>query len=63
MAGKKAIVFCTYALNPGRVLDKMTETVQDLGADILGGMAIHRRRIASETVELADRIAAAIVVA
>lgn len=60
IAGKKAIVYCTYALNPGKVLDKMTETVQDLGAEVLGGMAIRRDRIAKSVEDFADRVAAAL---
>jgi flavorubredoxin len=61
MAGKKAVVYCTYALNPGKVLDKMTSTVEGLGAQVLGGMAIRRDRITSSVDDFADRVADALV--
>jgi flavorubredoxin len=61
MAGKKSVVFCTYALNPGTVLDKLTATVEGLGAQVLGGMAIRRDRITTSVDEFADRVAEALV--
>ena len=32
MRGKKAAAFCTYALSPGKSLDKLTNAVGDTGA-------------------------------
>jgi hypothetical protein len=43
--GKRCFVFCTYALNPGKTLDKMTKIMENRGAEVLGGMAIKRNRI------------------
>jgi flavodoxin I len=43
--GKRCFVFCTYALNPGKTLDKMTKIMEGRGAEVLGGMAIKRNRI------------------
>jgi len=40
--GKPAAVFTTYAVNPGKVLDKLERVVTDLGGTSLGGMAFKR---------------------
>lgn len=56
MAGKKAAVFCTFALNPGRTLDVMTRTIQGRGADVLGGLALHRRQLDQHAEEFAARL-------
>ena len=46
LAGKQAVAYCTFALNPGHTLDKMAEILTAKGADTIGGYAIHRRHIA-----------------
>jgi flavorubredoxin len=46
MAGKKAVVFVTYALHSGKVLEKMTAEVEALGAEVIGGMTIRRDDLA-----------------
>jgi flavodoxin len=56
MAGKKAVVFCTYALNPGTTLDAMTASAERLGAEVVGGMALNRRKLAAHADELVDRL-------
>ncbi|HSL59580.1 MAG TPA: flavodoxin family protein [Acidimicrobiales bacterium] len=60
IAGKRAAVFCTYALDPGKTLEKMTAIVADRGGDVIGGMALHRRRIDAEARELVDRALATV---
>lgn len=56
MSGKKAVAFCTFALNPGRSLDVMTNTLLARGADVVGGLALHRRRLGEHTEEFAVRL-------
>ena len=56
MHGKKAAVFCTFALNPGKSLDKMTTAVSGLGADVIGGLALHRSKIDAHAEEFATRL-------
>ena len=56
MAGKQAAAFCTYALNPGKSLDKMTSVLASLGADVLGGVALHRAKLPQHTEEFAARL-------
>ena len=54
--GKKAIVFCTYALDPGQTLEKMQRIVEERGAEVLGGMAIRRDRLDEGARDLVDRL-------
>lgn len=37
MRNKRAAVFCTFALNPGRSLDRLTGAVEATGAGVIGG--------------------------
>lgn len=56
MKGKKAAAFCTYALNPGTSLQKMTGVLDLLGAEVLGGLALHRAKLPQHTEEFAARL-------
>ena len=60
IAGKKAVVFCTYAVDPGRTLDKLSDIVRGRGGDVIGGMAIRRTNLEGGAVELVDRLLEAI---
>lgn len=56
MAGKKAVGFCTFALNPGRSLDVMTRELSARGAEVLGGLALHRGKLEAHSEEFAARL-------
>ena len=56
MNGKQAAAFCTYALNPGKSLQKMTGVLDSLGAEVLGGVALHRAKLPQHTEEFAARL-------
>ena len=56
LTGKQCVVFCTYAVHPGKTLDKFTATLGDLGAEVLGGMAIRRNDLADGATEFVSRI-------
>lgn len=58
--GKRCFVYCTYALNPGRTLEKMTKIMESRGAEVLGGMAIRRNRLEQGAREFVDRVLAAV---
>ena len=60
LAGKRAVAYCTYALDPGRTLEKMAAILADRGADPLGGYAINRRKLADGSKEFVDRLLAAV---
>jgi len=56
MAGKQAAVFCTFALNPGKSLDVMTRAISSRGADVIGGLALHRSKLDDHTLQFATRL-------
>jgi len=56
MSGKKAAVFCTFALNPAKTLDKMTGIIAGRGADVIGGLAMNRRHLERNAEEFAARL-------
>ncbi|GAC1517639.1 MAG: hypothetical protein NVS1B12_04500 [Acidimicrobiales bacterium] len=60
LAGKRAVVYCTYAINPGRTLDKMTSIIEGRGAQVIGGMAIRRTDLGGGAEEFAGRLVAAV---
>lgn len=59
LEGKPTAVFCTYAVNPGKVLAKLERVVTDLGAISLGGMAFHRKRLDPPVRDFTERVLAA----
>lgn len=61
IAGKQAAVFCTFALNPRNTLDKMTSIVSGRGADVIGGLALHRSKLDEHAETFASRLVGAVV--
>jgi flavodoxin len=60
MRGKKAAVFCTFALNPGKTVDKLSSAVGATGADVIGGLALHRSKLPEHTEEFCARLLGAL---
>jgi hypothetical protein len=60
MRGKRAAVYCTYALNTGKTIEKMTSIVEGRGASVLGGMAIRRDDLDGGTKDFVERLLAAL---
>lgn len=56
LAGKRVATFCTFALNPGRTLDIMATSAGTLGADVVGGLALHRSKLPAHAEEFAVRL-------
>lgn len=56
--GKKAAVYCTYAINAGKTLTKLSRIVGLRGGDVIGGFAIKRSRIEEDASEFVDRLLA-----
>lgn len=56
MTGKKGAVFCTYALNPGKSVEKLNRSLLYLGADSLGGVALHRAKLDAHCEEFVGRV-------
>lgn len=57
---KRCLVFCTYALNPGRTLEKLSRILEGRGANVLGGMTIHRNDLEGGATEFVERLLEAI---
>jgi flavodoxin len=56
LSGKRAAVFCTFALDPGHTLDKLTSIMTDRGAEVIGGLAIRRDRLDDGAADFVDRL-------
>ncbi len=56
MQGKTAAVYCTYAIDPGKTLPKLGSIVRRRGGDVVGGYAIHRKRVDQDAAEFALRL-------
>lgn len=54
--GKLAAVYCTYALNPGKTLEKLGRAVEARGGDVIGGYAIKRNDLAGGAAEFTARL-------
>jgi hypothetical protein len=60
LAGKRAVVYLTYAIDPGKALQKMSDAVAARGADVLGGQVIRRDKLDEGVDEFVDRVLAVI---
>jgi hypothetical protein len=60
LAGRRCIVFCTYAIHPGKTLAKLTAIVEARGGKVLGGMTLRRDHLEEDAAELVERVVAAI---
>ena len=56
MRGKSVATFCTFALNPGKSLDKLNSAVGDTGAQVIGGLAMSRSKLDEHTEVFVDRL-------
>ena len=57
---KSAAVYCTYALNPGKTLDKLAGIVSRRGGNVVGGFAIKRNNLEGGAIEFVDRLLGAL---
>ena len=58
LAGKKAVVYLTYAIDAGKALQKLADAVEGRGAEVLGGVRIRRDKLDEGVADLIDRILA-----
>ena len=56
LGGKPTYVYVTYAVDPGKTLDKLTAVVNDRAGDVKGGMVIKRNDLVEGSVEFARRV-------
>jgi len=62
MRDKRAAVFCTFALNPGRSLEKLTGAVEATGAGVIGGLALSRAKLEAHSEAFCERLLGAVAV-
>ena len=60
LAGKQCVVYCTYAIDAGHVLEKLQVILEDLGAEVLGGMTIRRDKVPEQVATFVERTLAAV---
>ncbi len=60
MRGKRAAGFCTFALSPGKSLDKLNQALGDTGAYVIGGLAMSRSKLDEHSEVFAERLVDAI---
>ena len=60
MDRKPCVVFCTYAVHPGKTLLKLGAVMEGLGAEVRGGMAIRRGDLEGGARELVARVLAVV---
>jgi hypothetical protein len=58
--GKKAAVYCTFAVNAGKTLPKLSKIVSRRGGDVIGGFAINRKQMEDDAAEFVDRLLGAL---
>ena len=56
MTGKRAFVYCTYAVDAGHAVDKLAAIVADRGAEVLGGKAVHRFHLQRDCAALLAQV-------
>lgn len=60
MRGKRAASFCTFALDPGKSLDKLSQALGDTGAYVIGSLAMNRRKLDEHSEIFASRLVEAV---
>ena len=56
LGGKRVGVYCTFAIDSGKTLEKLAKLCTGLGGDVVDGMAIHRKRVREGAVDHAARL-------
>lgn len=59
LGDKPTYLYVTYAIDPGRTLDKLTRIVTERHGDVMGGMTLRRGDLAEGAEDFADRVVAA----
>jgi hypothetical protein len=56
LEGKRCVVYCTYAVDPGKTLSKLAAIVEARGGDVVGGMALHRLKLRGDVEDFVARL-------
>ena len=60
LRGKRCLVYITYAVDPGKTLQKLSKIMEERGANVLGGMAIKRNNLEGGARDFVARLLDAI---
>jgi hypothetical protein len=60
LGGKPTYAYVTYAIDPGKTLDKLSAILAERGADVKGAMTIRRDQNVQGAADLVDRLVAAV---
>jgi Flavodoxin len=58
---KRCIVYCTYAVDPGKTLSKLSVIVESRGGDVVGGMALRRLKLVDDVDDMVSRLLETVV--
>lgn len=56
LADKRCLVYCTYAVTPGKTLEKLAAMVTGAGGTVSGGLAVRRDRLVDGAQALASAV-------
>lgn len=54
---KEVVAFCTYAVNPGKVANRLAALLEGLGANVIGGGALHRSHLERDVSTMVGALA------
>lgn len=58
---KDVVAFCTYAVNPGKTANKLATLLEGLGANVIGGGALHCAHLERDVSTMVGALAPAAV--
>ena len=56
LGNKPTYVYVTFAIDPGKTLQKLTTLIEERHGDVVGGMTIRRNDLAAGSAEFAQRV-------
>jgi flavodoxin len=60
LTGKRAFVYCTYAVDAGHAVDKLADIVRDRGAQVIGGQKVHRFHLERDCAATVQQVLAGV---
>jgi hypothetical protein len=60
LTGKRAFVYCTYAVDAGHAVDKLVVIARDRGAEVLGGRKVHRFHLDRDCAAVVEQVLAGV---
>jgi flavodoxin len=60
LTGKRAFVYCTYAVDAGHAVEKLADIARDRGAEVLGTQKVHRFHLDRDCSALVQQVLAGV---